>query len=102
MSERVELDWQSCFGRCTKGPNVLVQEKSDDTAPGHRFVLAPPPSRGNKVAMYNHVALDDIEEIVSEHLQALRPVRRLLEGPKQSESRSASTNSSVSSDKDGD
>ena len=29
--------------------------------------------------MYNHVALGDIDEIVSEHLQGRRPVRRLLE-----------------------
>lgn len=52
--------------------------------------------------MYNNVALADIEEIVSEHLQALRPVRRLLEADRHSESRSASTDLSDTSDKDGD
>lgn len=27
---RIELTWQSCFGRCTQGVNVLVREVTPD------------------------------------------------------------------------
>lgn len=34
LGARCELDWQSCFGRCSQGPNVLVREVV--AAPIHR------------------------------------------------------------------
>jgi NADH:ubiquinone oxidoreductase subunit E len=43
--ERAELAWQSCFGRCTQGPNVLVRELVAASAPslGTGFATAPGP-----------------------------------------------------------
>jgi len=77
----VEMQWQSCYGRCRNGPNVLVRETREQAAP-RKFVLATQPlSRGGKATMYNHVTIADVGEIVSEHLAAGRPVRRLMERP---------------------
>ncbi len=79
--ENVEMQWQSCYGRCRNGPNVLVREIREQ-APARRFVIATQPlSRGGKATMYNHVTMEDVGEIVSEHLTAGRPVRRLMERP---------------------
>ena len=43
-----ELVWQSCFGRCTQGPNVLVREILTETAPalGSGFATLPGPRGG--------------------------------------------------------
>ncbi len=77
----VEMAWQSCFGRCSQGPNVLVR-RLGAKAQTSRFVLATQPlSRGGKATMYNHVTTADVVDIVSEHLEAGRPVRRLMERP---------------------
>jgi len=94
LIDSVDLGWQSCFGRCTKGPNIMVMDRGEEkSSTGHQFVLAtPPPSRGKRVSMYTHVALSDIAEIVTEHLQRRRPVRRLLER----------LDKKTNSDKDGD
>lgn len=76
----IRLGWQSCFGRCTQGPNVLVQTARDDRGEP-TFVLAPPPSRGRRACMYNHVQVRDIAEIVSSHLHGGTRVRRLIQKP---------------------
>ena len=75
------MQWQSCYGRCRRGPNVLVLEAREQASPP-KFVLATQPlTRGGKATMYNHVTIADVGEIVSEHLAAGRPVRRLMERP---------------------
>ena len=46
VRDRAELVWQSCFGRCTQGPNVLVREMTEAKAgpPALGTGFATPPS----------------------------------------------------------
>lgn len=85
--DSVNMVWQSCFGRCTKGPNILVRELSTErkiTSLSQSFVLATRPlAIGGRATMYNYVTLSDVNDIVCEHLKEYRPVRRLVEASKQ-------------------
>lgn len=77
----VELGWQSCFGRCTQGPNCLVREIIQPPGP-QRFVFATLPApRGGVSALYNGVAPSDVVEIVDQHVLGGRLVRRLIRTP---------------------
>jgi (2Fe-2S) ferredoxin len=80
---QVELGWQSCFGRCTQGPNALVREVvQSPTQPSAlpRFAFATlPVGQGGKSALYNRLSIGDVAELVSEHIGSGRVVRRLIE-----------------------
>jgi (2Fe-2S) ferredoxin len=78
---RVELVWQSCFGRCTQGPNVLVREMTNDTAPvlGTGFATMPGP-RG-ATALYNRMDRSKVERVVKEHVVGGQIVREFVERP---------------------
>lgn len=54
LADRCELAWQSCFGRCTQGPNVLVREiiPEGSTTPA------------TMTALYNGVLVETAEAIV--------------------------------------
>lgn len=82
LGEYVTLSWQSCFGRCTHGPNVLVQEVAPPR-PGERvFILATLPlGRAGRSALYSGVTPADAAAIVDEHVLADRLVSRLIEPP---------------------
>ena len=85
LTEEVDLGWQSCFGRCTQGPNVLVQELAAPRPGERQFTLATMPrGRAGRSALYNHVTVADVEEIIVQHLQRDRPVSRLIEPPARS------------------
>jgi (2Fe-2S) ferredoxin len=79
--ERAEIAWQSCFGRCTQGPNVLVRELVADTAPslGTGFATAPGP-RG-ATALYNRVDSTRVERVVVLHVVGGQIVREFIERP---------------------
>ncbi len=80
--DRCELAWQSCFGRCTQGPNVLVRELVEaGPVPllGSGFATLPGP-RG-VTALYNHIDAERAERIVTEHVCAVRIVREYIERP---------------------
>ncbi len=80
-----EIAWQSCFGHCSQGPNVLVRDMS--TQPVQQmmgvissgFATAPGP-RGI-TALYNLVDAGRLDTIVSEHVGHRRIVRRFIERP---------------------
>jgi (2Fe-2S) ferredoxin len=77
----VELGWQSCFGRCTQGPNALVREvNAAPTEQRFAFATLPTGQRG-KSALYNRLTAADAGVIVSEHICRGTPVRRLIEAP---------------------
>lgn len=77
----VRMEWQSCFGRCTQGPNCLAREELDEPQP-QRFVLATMPQRRRgRSALYNHVTEADAQAIVDEHIIGGRVVRRLIQRP---------------------
>jgi (2Fe-2S) ferredoxin len=79
--ERTELVWQSCFGRCTQGPNVLVREVTTEAAPaiGTGFATAPGP-RG-ATALYNRMDRSKVERVVVEHVIGGQIVREFIERP---------------------
>lgn len=69
------MGWQSCFGKCRSGPNVLVQLEKKE----RKYVLAQPPlCSGGPATMYNGVTTSDVSDIVTEHLGQGRPVERLI------------------------
>jgi (2Fe-2S) ferredoxin len=81
-AEHTELAWQSCFGRCTQGPNVLVREiLSGEAAPslGSGFATLPGP-RG-ATALYNRMDTARVAHVVAEHVVGGRIVRDYIERP---------------------
>jgi len=92
VADRVELDWQSCFGRCTQGPNVLVREVS--ATRGRQSLFAPPaPVLGARTALYNEI--DDVtaRDIVAGHLLGDQVQGQLVRRPVPTQSRPASADS---------
>jgi len=81
VHERTELAWQSCFGRCTQGPNVLVREITVGGAStlGTGFATLPGP-RG-ATALYNRVDAERVERVVRQHVAGGQIVRELVELP---------------------
>ena len=76
---KADLAWQSCFGRCSQGPNVLVR-----LAPPReeRFQLAVMPSGpGQNVGFYTGLRPEDTQRIVDEHVIGGRVVRDLVMRP---------------------
>jgi (2Fe-2S) ferredoxin len=77
--ERVELVWQSCFGRCSQGPNVLVREVSVEPSPGLGSGFATLPGPRGATALYNQVDATRVERVVVEHIGGGRIVREFIE-----------------------
>jgi (2Fe-2S) ferredoxin len=75
------VSWQSCFGRCTQGPNVLVREVVPETGPqiGSGFATAPGP-RG-VTALYNRMDGVRVERVVVQHVVGGQIVREFIERP---------------------
>lgn len=77
-----EVAWQSCFGRCTQGPNVLVREIV--AAPPGGLVgsgLATLPGPRGVTALYNRVDPSRVPRIVREHVVGGDIVREFVERP---------------------
>jgi (2Fe-2S) ferredoxin len=80
--EHTEVAWQSCFGRCTQGPNVLVREiLTGDPPPilGSGFATLPGP-RG-ATALYNRVDPQRAAHLVAKHVMGGQIVRDYVERP---------------------
>ena len=80
--DRTELVWQSCFGRCTQGPNVLVREIMTAEPGGlvtSGFATLPGP-RG-VTALYNRMDPARAQRVVVEHVTQGHIVRDLIERP---------------------
>jgi (2Fe-2S) ferredoxin len=77
--DRVELTWQSCFGRCTQGPNVLVRELDERASLGTGFAAVP--TIGGAAVLYNRVDAARVERIVAEHVVGGKVVREFVERP---------------------
>ena len=73
--------WQSCFGRCTQGPNVLVRELVPEGAPslGSGFATLPGP-RG-ATALYNRMDSARVERVIVQHVIGGQIVREFIERP---------------------
>jgi (2Fe-2S) ferredoxin len=59
------LRWQSCFGQCQKGVNVMVRELRDKD---DSFFLSFVPTPGDGSALYHAVRPGDAARIVDEHV----------------------------------
>jgi (2Fe-2S) ferredoxin len=85
VRDRAELVWQSCFGRCTQGPNVLVREMVGEAAktaaPSLGTGFATPPGPRGATALYNHTDPERAGRIVAEHVVNGRIVREFVERP---------------------
>jgi (2Fe-2S) ferredoxin len=86
LGRTCELTWQSCFGRCSQGPNALVRELPAATAvqPPPRFALADlPPSRGGGprlvTALYNRLDPVKAIEVIATHVVRGAIVHRYIE-----------------------
>ena len=60
----VMLAWQSCFGQCRRGVNVLVREMK----PGEDLFFISFKTGGAKSALYHGVTPEDAPRIVEEHV----------------------------------
>lgn len=82
LRAEAECTWQSCFGRCTQGPNVLVRELVDPrpgALVGHGFATLP--TRAGITALYNHVDAERVERLVVDHVKNHQIVREFIERP---------------------
>ena len=80
--ESTEIVWQSCFGRCTQGPNVLVRElvaPDPNSLTGSGFATLPGP-RG-VTALYNRIDSTKAERVVALHVLGGQIVREYVERP---------------------
>lgn len=78
--ERAEIVWQSCFGRCTQGPNVLVRELvAEQPTLGTGFATLPSP-RG-VTALYNRIDAARVERVVTQHVLGGQIIREFIERP---------------------
>jgi len=78
--ERADLMWQSCFGRCTQGPNVLVREMvAEQPTLGSGFATLPGP-RG-VTALYNRMDAARVERVIVQHVIGGQIVREFIERP---------------------
>jgi (2Fe-2S) ferredoxin len=69
----VQLDWQSCFGKCQRGPNVMVRElRAGEDAFFQSFLVLGPGS-----ALYNMVRPSEVPRIVAEHVRGGKVVIEL-------------------------
>lgn len=79
----VELAWQSCFGRCTQGPNVLVREvvapKPTDPAAFSSVGLATLPAPRGCTALYNRMDASRVVPVLVQHVQNGQIVREFIE-----------------------
>lgn len=81
VRERCEVAWQSCYGRCTQGPNVLVREILAAEPPKFGIGLATLPGPRSLTALYNRVDAERAERIILEHVVQERIARDLIESP---------------------
>jgi (2Fe-2S) ferredoxin len=79
LENRIELTWQSCFGRCRQGPNVLV--RLAPTAPARSLLATLPAGPGQGAALYNDVHVDDVRRILESHVGRGIMVRELILRP---------------------
>ena len=80
--DQAEVAWQSCFGRCTQGPNVLVREVVAPEPGGLTsggFATLPGP-RG-VTALYNRFDTTRAEPVVARHVLGGQIVREYIERP---------------------
>jgi (2Fe-2S) ferredoxin len=80
LGAQCELAWQSCFGRCRQGPNVLVRLAPPPEA-RRTLLAAPVPAAGQHAALYNGVLPEDVGRIIDTHIVGGSVLRELVLRP---------------------
>lgn len=75
LASACELGWQSCFGRCTQGPNVLVREITTHGDLVDGGAVAPQ----RATALYNGVDPVAVDEVVQQHVGLGRVIGKLIQ-----------------------
>jgi len=89
VADRCELSTQSCFGRCSQGPNTLVRELPAGPIAPPRFALADlPPGRGGGprlvTALYSRLEPGKVAAVVAHHIVGGRVLAAYVEPPEPS------------------
>jgi (2Fe-2S) ferredoxin len=72
----VDLGWYSCFGRCRRGPNVLVREIQPNENP---MLVRMMPTAGAHAILYHGVRPDEARQVIEEHVRNGRKLQALME-----------------------
>jgi (2Fe-2S) ferredoxin len=72
----VDLGWYSCFGRCRRGPNVLVREILPNENP---MLVRMMPTAGPRAVLYHGVRPDEAREVIEEHVRNGRKLQALID-----------------------
>jgi (2Fe-2S) ferredoxin len=70
LGERVTLGFETCFGHCLRGPNVLVYDTDEVRGWQVQAGLDAP-----SAVLYNRVAPEDLERLLDKHLGGTLDVR---------------------------
>jgi len=70
LEEQVSLEWETCFGHCLRGPNILVCP----TANGAGTPALDTPA----AVLYSRMTVADLDRVVDKHLAGGIVVRPLL------------------------
>lgn len=86
VGDRCELAVQSCFGRCSQGPNVLIRELPAGPVAAPRFALADLPPRlggGQRLAtaLYSRLDPSKVPALVAHHVVGGRVLSQYVEAP---------------------
>ena len=76
LDGKIVLDWQTCFGRCQVGPNVMVAEVQEDEDAEFDAII---PRAGGRRCLYNGVRPGDVERIIDQHVVGGRFVTELIQ-----------------------
>ncbi len=72
----IELGRHSCFGRCRRGPNVLVREILPTESMAMVRLM---PTAGGHAVVYHGVKPDEAGEVIEEHIVNGRRLQHLIE-----------------------
>jgi (2Fe-2S) ferredoxin len=70
LGERVTLGWETCYGHCLRGPNVLVYD-TDEVGAWNVYAGLDSPS----AVLYNRVTVGELENMLDKHLAGGMVVR---------------------------
>jgi (2Fe-2S) ferredoxin len=72
LGDRVTLAWETCFGHCIRGPNVLAYD-TDEVRGWSVYAGLDSPS----AVLYNRVTVDELERLLDRHLGGGMSIRVL-------------------------
>lgn len=76
LPDPVDLGWYSCFGRCRRGPNVLVREVLPNENP---MLVRMMPTAGPRAILYHGVRPDEARLVIEEHVRNGKKLQALVD-----------------------